>query len=97
MLPQAYRSPRFYVGQVEDCRLFRAPSVVGAISDCQACIGDRILTDPAPRTTPNVCDCYTIEGNAMRLVLERLGTIIDTQKGEQSLLRVSGNQRALRG
>ncbi|CAM9890847.1 unnamed protein product [Ectocarpus fasciculatus] len=46
----------------------------------EARIGDLILTDPDPRSPPNVCDCYTIEGNAMRLVLERLGTIVDTQK-----------------
>ncbi|CBJ25495.1 LRR-GTPase of the ROCO family [Ectocarpus siliculosus] len=48
----------------------------------EARIGDPILTDPDPRTAPNVCDCYTTEGNAMRLVLERLGTIIDTQKDD---------------
>lgn len=89
MLPQAYH-PVLPLWEKLKISLFSRPLVVGAISDCQARIGDRILTDLDPTRIPNVCDCYTIEGNAMRLLLERLGTIIDTQKGELSYFVFQG-------
>ncbi|CAM9502576.1 unnamed protein product [Ectocarpus fasciculatus] len=49
-----------------------------ATSD-KAKIGDFLLVDAAPGATPDGCDCLAVKDTVPRLVLERLGTVVNTQ------------------
>ncbi|CAB1104970.1 unnamed protein product [Ectocarpus sp. CCAP 1310/34] len=49
-----------------------------ATSD-KASIGDFLLADAATGATRRGCDCLAVEGTVLRLVLERLGKVVDTQ------------------
>eukprot|EP00752_Nemacystus_decipiens_P009015 g8047.t2 len=48
----------------------------------KANVGDLLLPDAAPTATPRACDCLNVEGGALRLALDRLGVVVDTQKGD---------------
>lgn len=50
----------------------------------QANIGDLLLPDAALTVTPKGCDCLNVERGVLRLLLERLGSVVDTQRGEKN-------------
>ncbi|CBN78377.1 LRR-GTPase of the ROCO family, putative pseudogene (Partial), partial [Ectocarpus siliculosus] len=43
-------------------------------------IGNFLLVDAAPGATPHGCGCLAVKGTVPRLVLERLGTVVNTQQ-----------------